>query len=230
MEEYVYQLVAWGLGALALFLLVLFVPFIIAIIRGHQYKWIIFVLCIFGFFGIPWIVALVWAIWPTEKSLADPVLGNPTGVGARNVGDTLGSVNFGKDRGYRAEVTRSELRDSATNVTYKGVRAMSGALYLTETPYSTDSIDEIIDPKAHAKSAWIIGRDVATCDIVCRDHTVSRQHARLTYGAGIFLLEDLGSANGTSLNNSRVLPFAPVSLSEAGIICIGCVSLHFKVR
>jgi pSer/pThr/pTyr-binding forkhead associated (FHA) protein len=127
-------------------------------------------------------------------------------------------------------VTLSELRESATNVADKAGLAMVGALYLTETPYSTDSVDEIIDPKVHAKSAWIIGRDTATSDIVCHDRTVSRQHAKLTHGAGIFSIEDLGSANGTNLNNSRVLPFSPVSLSETGIICIGRVSLHFKVR
>ncbi len=78
-------------------------PYLIARHRGHAYRNIILVLCIFGFTGIAWVIALIWALYPSEKSLIDPVIGNPTGTGARNVGDTLGSVQYGRERGYAQE-------------------------------------------------------------------------------------------------------------------------------
>jgi hypothetical protein len=81
-----------------------FIPSIVAFSRGHVYRWIIFFLNVFaGWTGVLWVVAIVWAIWPQEKSLADPVLGNVSGTGKRNVGDTLGAVNYGRERGYQEE-------------------------------------------------------------------------------------------------------------------------------
>lgn len=78
-------------------------PYLIARSRGHAYRNIILVLCIFGIFGVPWVIALIWAIYPSEKSLIDPVMGNPTGVGSRNTGDTFGAVAYGRERGYAME-------------------------------------------------------------------------------------------------------------------------------
>jgi hypothetical protein len=62
-----------------------FIPTIIADYRGHDYRWIIFAinLCL-GLTVIGWLVALIWAIYPKDKSLANPILGNPTGIGRRN--------------------------------------------------------------------------------------------------------------------------------------------------
>jgi pSer/pThr/pTyr-binding forkhead associated (FHA) protein len=39
------------------------------------------------------------------------------------------------------------------------------------------------------------------CDIPLPDETVSARHARLTYHHGQWWLEDLGSTNGTHLND-----------------------------
>ena len=68
--------------------LVALLPAIIAFWRNHSYRWVILALTIFCWTGIVWVIALAWAIWPSNKSLADPVIGNPTGTGLRNVGDT----------------------------------------------------------------------------------------------------------------------------------------------
>ena len=68
--------------------LVALLPAIIAFWRNHSYRWVILALSIFCWTGIVWVIALAWAIWPSNKSLADPVIGNPTGTGLRNVGDT----------------------------------------------------------------------------------------------------------------------------------------------
>ena len=68
------------------------IPFFIANKRNHHYKWIILALCLFAPTGFAWIAALIWALWPQEKSLLDPLAGNVTGTGTRNVGHTSGEI------------------------------------------------------------------------------------------------------------------------------------------
>lgn len=98
---------ALGLGLIILCLVglaIYFVPTLIALIRGHSYTGVIFALNLCGgWTGLGWLAAMVWAVWPTEKALIDPVVGNVTGRGTRNAGDTLGAAAFGRERGYAAE-------------------------------------------------------------------------------------------------------------------------------
>lgn len=54
------------------------------------------------------------------------------------------------------------------------------------------------------KNEIYIGRD-ANNDIVVSDHEVSRKHARLVMQAGGYVLEDLGSTNGTYVNGQRLM-------------------------
>jgi hypothetical protein len=56
---------------------------------------------------------------------------------------------------------------------------------------------------------FTIGRD-HDCDFVLADLTVSRRHARLERDGAGWLLEDLGSTNGTRLNGWRVSSPVPV--------------------
>jgi len=63
----------------------------------------------------------------------------------------------------------------------------------------------------------VIGRD-ADCDIVIPDRQVSRHHARIVYSGNGILIEDLGSKNGTYLNNQIVTE--PSKLIEADEITI----------
>ena len=49
----------------------------------------------------------------------------------------------------------------------------------------------------------LVGRD-QFCDIVLRNHTVSRQHARIVKAADGIYIEDLSSLNGTYLNGRRL--------------------------
>ena len=73
-----------GIGLTVLILLgaiVYIVPTVIAFIKHHKYKWIIFVINLLaGWTGIAWVVAFVWAVWPAKTLLVDP-LGDPSGKG-----------------------------------------------------------------------------------------------------------------------------------------------------
>lgn len=68
------------------------------------------------------------------------------------------------------------------------------------------------------KDVTLVGRDV-TNDVVVNDPEVSRQHARLTRTPGGFVLEDLGSTNGTFVNGERLS--APRILNPGDLIGLG---------
>lgn len=69
-----------------------------------------------------------------------------------------------------------------------------------------------------AKSEIYIGRDI-TNDIVINDPEVSRKHARLTVQSGGYLLEDLGSTNGTFIDGQRIT--GPHMMSPREVIMLG---------
>jgi len=65
---------------------------------------------------------------------------------------------------------------------------------------------------------WIIGSSV-NCDLVVAKPTVSGRHCRLTEVADGYLLEDLGSSNGTYVNNKRLA--SPTRVSARDVITLG---------
>jgi pSer/pThr/pTyr-binding forkhead associated (FHA) protein len=60
---------------------------------------------------------------------------------------------------------------------------------------------------------FTIGRD-GGCDLVLADVTVSRRHARLERNGAGWLLQDLGSTNGTRLNGWLVSSPVPVRAGD----------------
>jgi predicted component of type VI protein secretion system len=76
------------------------------------------------------------------------------------------------------------------------------------------------------KEVSMMGRDV-TNDVVLGDAEVSRQHARLTRTPAGFVLEDLGSTNGTFVNGDRLA--APRVLNAGDLLGLGeNVTLTFE--
>lgn len=63
-----------------------------------------------------------------------------------------------------------------------------------------------------------IGRD-STNEIVVNDAEVSRRHARLTFQGGKYVLEDLGSTNGTFVNGQRLA--GPRVLKAGEVVSLG---------
>ena len=60
------------------------------------------------------------------------------------------------------------------------------------------------------KPVITLGREVGS-DIVLEDPQVSRHHARLTLQAGGYVIEDLGSTNGTFINEQRLIGVQPIT-------------------
>jgi pSer/pThr/pTyr-binding forkhead associated (FHA) protein len=90
------------------------------------------------------------------------------------------------------------------------------------TPYLTD-------PTGHEHQlrgeTTTIGRAVE-CDIVITSKRVSREHSRLRREGRRVLLADLGSTNGTFLNDERILE--PMELRDGDTITIGDVKFTFR--
>lgn len=69
-----------------------------------------------------------------------------------------------------------------------------------------------------------IGRS-PDCEVCINVRSVSRKHARVFYEGGHFWLKDLGSANGTSVNGTRV---GLQMLSDGDELCFGEAAAVFR--
>lgn len=71
-----------------------------------------------------------------------------------------------------------------------------------------------------------VGRD-ASCDIVINDAEISRHHAKLTQQADSYVLEDMGSTNGTFVDGQRLM--GPHVLRPGDLVLLGeNVSLSYE--
>ena len=63
-----------------------------------------------------------------------------------------------------------------------------------------------------------IGRD-SNNGVVINDSVISRKHARLTFQGGKYVLDDLGSTNGSFVNGQRLV--GPVVLKSGDVVSFG---------
>src|SRR5438309_1496951 len=70
-----------------------------------------------------------------------------------------------------------------------------------------------------APAAWVIGA-APDCDIVVQSNVVSSHHCRLLLQGTQYVLEDLGSRNGTFVNGHRLQASAPVYVSPADVVLL----------
>ena len=73
-----------------------------------------------------------------------------------------------------------------------------------------------------SQSSILIGRGLAN-DLLINDPTVAPAHARLTFQRGEVVVEDLGSVNGTFINEVRLEAKTPYVLNRAEMIRFGAV-------
>ena len=64
----------------------------------------------------------------------------------------------------------------------------------------------------------VIGRD-SSSGVPINDAEVSRKHARLIFQGGKYVIEDLGSTNGTFVNGQRLV--SPVVLKSGDVVSLG---------
>ena len=84
-------------------------------------------------------------------------------------------------------------------------------IYLT-----LQSPDNVPDVRHFKQADIVIGRDQG-CEVTLHDETVSSRHAQLSFHHGQWWLEDLGSKNGTILNQERLItPTVVVTGDEIG--------------
>jgi hypothetical protein len=94
-----------------------------------------------------------------------------------------------------------------------------------------DSFDRVVSLVIHANQLTIgnliIGRNASNCQLAIDDPTISRQHASLSLVNGRLRLMDLGSTNGSWIENLQVRA-TPVSLKEGQTVTLGSVLLKFE--
>lgn len=71
--------------------------------------------------------------------------------------------------------------------------------------------------------AVVVGR-LKTCDICLHDANASRKHAAFVAEGGVWVIEDLGSTNGTLLNGQ---PVQRAHLADGDVVTIGVTDLVF---
>ena len=83
----------------------------------------------------------------------------------------------------------------------------------------------------HRQSAYLIGKDRKIADIPVDHPSCSRQHAVLQYrfirGKVLPYVIDLGSSNGTFLNNNKIDPQRYVELKEKDMLKFGFSSREY---
>ena len=75
-------------------------------------------------------------------------------------------------------------------------------------------------------TTWLIGR-AHGCELQLLDESASRRHAKVCWQAGRVVLEDLGSANGTSLNGEPI--DQAVTLVDGDLVAFGTVAFQYTV-
>jgi len=180
-------------------------------------------------------------IQPKAFQLLELLLENrPRAVSKKEIHERLWSGTFVSDGTLTSLLVelRSSIGDRARNPLF--VRTVHGFGYAF-CGEARDERDVVRPDGALGWSCWIlhagkrtilqpgeilIGRDPGAEVLV--DHpSVSRRHARILLDRGSATLEDLGSKNGTSVDDRTVE--TPVSLSDGARIVVGTVALIFRM-
>ena len=75
----------------------------------------------------------------------------------------------------------------------------------------------------------IIGRG-EKCRLILDDTYVSTVHARIFAKGDTYMLEDLGSTNGTYVNGRRINPHVEESLNHGDILALGKLKIQVLLR
>jgi uncharacterized membrane protein YhaH (DUF805 family) len=137
---------------------------------------------------------------------------------------TIGDNRFGVDPLaplYPASMARPTPAGPPTSIqrptpVSEGAIELAGLERLSEYYLKIDAAE-----LADMSSGLIMGRDPASCGFVVDDDTISRSHARLSFRDGNYILEDLGSTNGTRLNGRALVRFETSPLRSGDRVVFG---------
>lgn len=107
-----------------------------------------------------------------------------------------------------------------------GVRVKTSPVEADFSPGRLKVLSPGSDPKLRSgvlldlKPVTIIGSQPDN-DIVLRDRYISRNHVRLRWDGVGWWIEDLGSRNGTYVNNEACPPNTPVKISNGATLTVG---------
>jgi DNA-binding winged helix-turn-helix (wHTH) protein len=162
----------------------------------------------------------------------------PRAVSKAEIHDRLWFGTFVSDSSLPSLV--SEVREAIADHdrTPRLLRTLYGIGYAIQT--AEDAVPSSPGERPAAPVCWLVG-DASEIPLPGGDHvlgregtgvillkssTVSRRHARLSVGADRTVLEDLGSKNGTWVNDRRIE--GPTPVVDGDRVRIG--SLHFTLR
>ena len=130
------------------------------------------------------------------------------------------AAELGDEEYYREEQKRAVAAETpAGRVTTQVVaRAEPRSEFATLTDRSTGQCHELDAER------YVLGR-IKACDICLQDHNASREHAVLEREGAGWVLQDLGSTNGTLVNGEEV---GRVRLRDGDVIIIGVTELDFR--
>ncbi len=119
------------------------------------------------------------------------------------------------------------IADSSDSVKEKLVEStFSVAVDFAEDGSMEMLVDEVRNQSMQLskQKIWLIGSG-PTCDLVIKNHFVSRKHCLLFKKANIFELEDWGSTNGTFINDVVLPPRVRTRITTKDIVTLGKVTL-----
>lgn len=79
------------------------------------------------------------------------------------------------------------------------------------------------------ENGGVIGRNGTICkEYFCKNPYISRNHIKIYCNRGKYLIEDLGSINGTKLNGLKLYPNTSVHLHGGDVISLA--NMNFEVK
>jgi pSer/pThr/pTyr-binding forkhead associated (FHA) protein len=110
---------------------------------------------------------------------------------------------------------------------WRDLRSHQKLLASQQTPQISLEIqlDDDIQTEHFFGSEVILGRD-AVCTCTLDSHTVSARHARLAYHHGQWWAEDLGSTNGTFLNQEPITTPTVITTGDQ----LRCGEIQIKIK
>ncbi|MER5936212.1 MULTISPECIES: FHA domain-containing protein [unclassified Streptomyces] len=113
-----------------------------------------------------------------------------------------------------------------SRVVFGTVEAISGFTVRLRRAWQAERLPKLLLPNPASGHPLRIGRDPAN-GLRLTHETVSRVHAELSQQGGIWVLRDLGSTNGTTVNGRRVI--GAVVVREGDQVGFGRMSFRLAV-